>query len=663
MPHGILVLAALSHHQVMSVQVGAPAYGNSAANILDGETVGPAYGTMLPGAHGAQGVDDRPRAATQGLDLGGGAGVAGMVDGREAVTGTGARGRDEQAGVANAITGLEANGQQPGTAICGRNGDGMAGAMGTGRFQPDDGLEGDLRRSQILNFSPPEELSGRSNLGGSVSPTATATVRETVWLTRLGEFLHRRVSQASAIMSPMLDTSRHQLEAPRVPSSWVDGGGQQPTPLFGREQVQAMSQWPEQAPLLHPRPGGGFAGHSSSDSGSISPEVMQAEVQRQVQRAMERRDLELQELRRENQRLQGLAQRALEQGVPQGPAEPPGNPVVQPGPLQEPRHLPVQEQLPEPGPSQEPLHAQLPRPSGVPRLVGGVLGALGGRPRDPAETQGNPVVQPGPLRDPAGDGYPSQGPANRQGEPTSTGGGRPGANPMGPSAQAASMPSQGDPLLVLVQGMSQLQQAMAMQITSEKTKPETVKPGIAASELAKLPEMGETAALDVGDWLHALSGPMGDLSDTSGTWWQGIMDALEHYYEAFLKANAVQKVGLNVMDFVNPEIASAKWARVDKRASGMVLQAVPESVKREVMANRLSSTAEVLARIVTLYRPGSSVERQQILKALAEPMVASSPLEAVDGLRRWARWLKSAPLTWDYKHRIQAFFSAVLMGL
>ena len=174
--------------------------------------------------------------------------------------------------------------------------------------------------------------------------------------------------------------------------------------------------------------------------------------------------------------------------------------------------------------------------------------------------------------------------------------------------------------------------------------------------------MGETAALDVGDWLHALSGPMGDLSDTSGTWWQGIMDALEHYYEAFLKANAVQKVGLNVMDFVNPEIASAKWARVDKRASGMVLQAVPESVKREVMANRLSSTAEVLARVVTLYRPGSSVERQQILKALAEPMVASSPLEAADGLRRWARWLKRSS-DWDYKHRIQAFFFVVLMGL
>ena len=50
----------------------------------------------------------------------------------------------------------------------------------------------------------------------------------------------------------------------------------------------------------------------------------------------------------------------------------------------------------------------------------------------------------------------------------------------------------------------------------------------------------------------------------------------------------------------------------------------------------------MLARVVVLYRPGSIVERQQVLRALEAPAAASNAAEAVDELRKWARWMARA---------------------
>ena len=47
----------------------------------------------------------------------------------------------------------------------------------------------------------------------------------------------------------------------------------------------------------------------------------------------------------------------------------------------------------------------------------------------------------------------------------------------------------------------------------------------------------------------------------------------------------------------------------------MILASIPEAVKMDVLAARLSGTLPMLARIIFLYRPGSVVERQQILQA------------------------------------------------
>ena len=199
------------------------------------------------------------------------------------------------------------------------------------------------------------------------------------------------------------------------------------------------------------------------------------------------------------------------------------------------------------------------------------------------------------------------------------------------------------PMEALLKGMSQLQQAMAIQVGLQTSRPESIRPGVSGSELPKLPDADEFAAINVGDWMHGLAGPMGDLTDGSSTWWSCVIQSLEEYYKVFLSSTAVKKVQLRAEDFAVPTLADPKWSRVDKRAATMLLQAVPENIKSELLANRLSTTLSILARILTIYRPGSSVERQQVLKALESPgNGGGSAMELVEVLRKWSRWLKRA---------------------
>ncbi|CAE7383237.1 unnamed protein product, partial [Symbiodinium necroappetens] len=154
--------------------------------------------------------------------------------------------------------------------------------------------------------------------------------------------------------------------------------------------------------------------------------------------------------------------------------------------------------------------------------------------------------------------------------------------------------------------------------------------------------LSETSCIDVGDWLHSLENPMGDLSNSSATWWREVLLCLDRFYAAYLKSSNLAKLSLKPEAFASSVIKEDKWLRVDKRATSMLLGSLPESVRTEILASRLTGALQVLGRVMVLYRPGSTAERQQILKALELPATAATAAEAVDALRRWARWLRRA---------------------
>ena len=107
----------------------------------------------------------------------------------------------------------------------------------------------------------------------------------------------------------------------------------------------------------------------------------------------------------------------------------------------------------------------------------------------------------------------------------------------------------------------------------------------------------------------------------------------------------VGKLALRREDYETPELKDPKWSRVDTRAASMLLASVSEGVRDEILASRLNGSLALLSRVVVLYRPGSVVERQQILASLENPPQASSrgsATEAVNSLRRWALWMARA---------------------
>ncbi|CAE7296882.1 RE1 [Symbiodinium sp. KB8] len=193
---------------------------------------------------------------------------------------------------------------------------------------------------------------------------------------------------------------------------------------------------------------------------------------------------------------------------------------------------------------------------------------------------------------------------------------------------------------LLAQGIAQLQTAMSATMAHKAQELEVVKPGI--SELPRLPELSETSCIDIGDWVHALECPMIDLSNGTSSWWKETLQCLDRFYDAYLKSSNIAKLSLKPEAFATAFLKEEKWSRVDKRATSMILTALPEAVKGEILASRLTGTLAVMGRVMVLYRPGSAAERQQILKALEAPSTAGTAHEAVDLLRRWSRWLRRA---------------------
>ena len=131
-----------------------------------------------------------------------------------------------------------------------------------------------------------------------------------MWVLRLGEFLQRRVNQAGAIMSPLMEarTSRPTQVSTRPPlmppRSW--SGGYQ-SGLFSPDAERTMQQWASQAPLLHgPPPQQG----SESSTGSLTREQVLLEFQRQVSREMQAFTQQRTALEMENQRLREALERS-----------------------------------------------------------------------------------------------------------------------------------------------------------------------------------------------------------------------------------------------------------------------------------------------------------------------------------------------------------------
>ena len=287
-----------------------------------------------------------------------------------------------------------------------------------------------------LTFSPPEEIPSLE--GDREHPSG-----QPVWIMRLGEFLQRRVTQAGAMMTPLLEArSARSSNPPRTsllpPRSW---SGNQAPGLFSPEAERTMQQWASQAPLLH---GPQHQQGSDSSTGSLTREQVLQEVQRQVAEEMQLFSQQRSLLEAENQRLRN----ALEHAVRDRPAQ-----VMD-------RH--------EGRGQGNPLGSQGSAPSAL--VEGRGDNPPGLCPQNPSRLgRGSLLSEGGPHKASGGQGLQPPSAAEHVGGGVGVEHGPQGSFPRNARAsgpQQQGMPRPSDPLGLLVQGMTQLQSVVSESLMS-----------------------------------------------------------------------------------------------------------------------------------------------------------------------------------------------------
>ncbi|CAE7885488.1 TY5A [Symbiodinium sp. KB8] len=132
---------------------------------------------------------------------------------------------------------------------------------------------------------------------------------------------------------------------------------------------------------------------------------------------------------------------------------------------------------------------------------------------------------------------------------------------------------------------------------------------------------------------------MEDLSDTSFAWWQETTKDALSWYGQYSASTPLARLQLKPRP---SSVLKPEWARVERRATAMMLSAVPKAIREEIIAHGQVSTLDLLCKLYSVYQPGNLQEKTLVLKMLEQPEECTSALQAVEGLRRWSLWRRRA---------------------
>ncbi|CAE7210813.1 unnamed protein product [Symbiodinium sp. CCMP2592] len=210
-----------------------------------------------------------------------------------------------------------------------------------------------------------------------------------------------------------------------------------------------------------------------------------------------------------------------------------------------------------------------------------------------------------------------------------------------PPRIASGSPPESPMMDALLRGVQQLQELQAAALAKgQSSSPEILKPG--TSTLTPLPELsqGAEAALQFQDWLEVTSAAMSDVSDQSAAWWREVVRTVDEAYQKWLASTPLERLGVQPG---GQELSETKWTRLNARVTTMLLSAMSPEQRTDMISHRMStSTVRMLFRLHTLYEPGGSNERQDLLRRLQAPLdfVAGDTMEGVlRVLRAWPRWM------------------------
>ena len=175
--------------------------------------------------------------------------------------------------------------------------------------------------------------------------------------------------------------------------------------------------------------------------------------------------------------------------------------------------------------------------------------------------------------------------------------------------------------------------------------PGSVRPEEPARYISELPKLSQAdlanSAVVCGNWLAQVRQIMVGLSTSATIWWQGVETPAMAAYRRWLAADPLGRLGLDPST-VQGEFDRVLYGRVESRSVSLLLAAVPQSIRDDVVTNRWLSSAAILFRVLCLFQPGGSSERSHLLSQLVSPAVCKSFTEAIKGLRTWQQGLQKA---------------------
>ena len=172
-----------------------------------------------------------------------------------------------------------------------------------------------------------------------------------------------------------------------------------------------------------------------------------------------------------------------------------------------------------------------------------------------------------------------------------------------------------------------------------------VKPEEPARYISELPKLVQadlsTSAVVCGNWLAQIRQIFQGLSPSADIWFSSVEDAASQGYSRWLTADPLGRVGLDPASIV-ASFDQVRFQRVESRAVSLLLAALPQAVRDDVITNRWLTTSSILFRVLCLFQPGGASERALLLSTLVQPESMKSFKEALAGLRRWQQNLVRA---------------------
>ena len=238
---------------------------------------------------------------------------------------------------------------------------------------------------------------------------------------------------------------------------------------------------------------------------------------------------------------------------------------------------------------------------------------------------GAPSGSQGTFRVPGGSGFLDLGagsyvgPVERSGIGVISGVGAPRDPGVAPGLHQGVLPQLGGS-----QGLGGAQRGAGVTELGENVGSTVVRPEEPARYISELPKLSQSdlanSAVVCGNWLAQVRQIMVGLSTSASVWWEGVERPATAAYRRWLVADPLGRLSIDPSTVIG-EFDRSLYGRVESRSVSLLLAAVPQSIRDDVVTNRWLSSAAVLFRVLCLFQPGGSSERSHLLSQLVSPSV------------------------------------------